>query len=449
MSAGASHRELAEGLTPGSASGSSAPATCCRPTCRCSTGWSPAGWHGRDRSARAAPRRAPSSGARRPGLAPRRRRRGVLALRRRRRGVITPPAAHAELVRAALEARQARRVREAGRAVAGGGRAARSRSRRTRGLHLLAAPFVQLSPTFRELWTRVADGAIGARALGPRAVRQRGLDVGDLVPRRRRRAAGRGRDLQPQEPARCWGPVVEVLRGGGDGRAAPRDRGRRTIDDPGPDVVARRAAPRGGALSSVVASQAIQRYRRPGLELYGTEGTANLLGDDWDPRGFELWRNERGCWELCEPLDATWLWADGLRELVTALVEGRRRSRTPTTTCTCSTCSTPRGRRRARDGRSRSRRGRAAGLRLPSTPAAPPARPHAARRRAVRSGSRPASRSAREARCPRPRSAPGSGAGDSACRPAGSAGRSSSRYWITPCTKNSVIISSSPRTSRV
>ena len=79
----------------------------------------------------------------------------------------------------------------------------------------------------------------------------------------------------------------------------------------------------GGALSSVVASQAVQRYRRPGLELYGTEGSANLLGDDWDPRGLEVWRNERGAWELREPLDATWLWADGLRELVVALAEGR------------------------------------------------------------------------------------------------------------------------------
>jgi len=35
-----------------------------------------------------------------------------------------------------------------------------------------------------------------------------------------------------------------------------------------------------GALSSLVSSHCIQRYRRPGLEFYGTEGTANLLGDD-------------------------------------------------------------------------------------------------------------------------------------------------------------------------
>src|SRR5207244_3113747 len=38
-----------------------------------------------------------------------------------------------------------------------------------RGLHLMCAPFVQLAPTFRALWGRIQDGAIGkvhsARAL--------------------------------------------------------------------------------------------------------------------------------------------------------------------------------------------------------------------------------------------------------------------------------------------
>ena len=118
------------------------------------------------------------------------------------------------------------------------------------------------------------------------------------------------------------GPVAEVYAAEAVALASRTADGM-VIDDPDPDVshvVLRHEA---GALSSVVASQAIQRYRRPAIELYGTEGTANLLGDDWDPAGFELWRNERGSWELFEPLDATWLWADGLRELVMAIVERR------------------------------------------------------------------------------------------------------------------------------
>jgi hypothetical protein len=37
----------------------------------------------------------------------------------------------------------------------------------------------------------------------------------------------------------------------------------------------------------------------------------------------EIWRNAAGRWEEYEPIESTWHWADGLRELVIALVEGR------------------------------------------------------------------------------------------------------------------------------
>ena len=113
------------------------------------------------------------------------------------------------------------------------------------------------------------------------------------------------------------GPVAEVLVA--DAVAVERRvAGGVEIDEPDADVshaILRHAS---GALSSVLASQAIHSYRRPGIELYGTEGTANLLGDDWDPHGIELWREATGSWELIDPPDATWLWADGLRECVLA-----------------------------------------------------------------------------------------------------------------------------------
>src|SRR5439155_27250644 len=95
--------------------------------------------------------------------------------------------------------------------------------------------------------------------------------------------------------------------------------------NPDPDVSYVILRHEGGALSSIISSNAIQRYRRPGLELYGTEGTANLLGDDWDPRGFEIWRNEAGRWDEYEPIEGTWHWADGLCEAVLGLWEGRVR----------------------------------------------------------------------------------------------------------------------------
>ncbi len=60
----------------------------------------------------------------------------------------------------------------------------------------------------------------------------------------------------------------------------------------------------------------MQRYRSPAIEVYGTDGTIQLLGDDWAPEGWELWRNEDGAWHLFPESDPHWQWTEGLRHLV-------------------------------------------------------------------------------------------------------------------------------------
>ncbi len=119
------------------------------------------------------------------------------------------------------------------------------------------------------------------------------------------------------------GPVAEVQSA--ETLVVPdREISGKTVRTAGADVSHVLLRHADGGLSSVISGHCIQRYRRPGLEFYGTEGTANLLGDDWDPRGFEIWRNSAGCWEEFEPVDPTWLWADGLAEMVHALTEERQ-----------------------------------------------------------------------------------------------------------------------------
>jgi predicted dehydrogenase len=222
--------------------------------------------------------------------------------------VITPPASHAELAALALEHGK-HVVVEKPIALSRADAEPLVELARARDLHLLAAPFVQLSPTFRVLWTELRRGAIGhvhsARGLygnagSPWAAWYHDSGVGPLA------EAG----IYNLKSLTCMlGPVVAV-------RAVEARAVEGRAD---PDVCHAILCHEDGGVSSVVASQAIQRYRRPGLELYGTDGTANLLGDDWDPRGIELWRNETSRWEELEPIDPTWLWADGLRECVAAV----------------------------------------------------------------------------------------------------------------------------------
>ena len=236
--------------------------------------------------------------------------------------VVTPPASHAELSEKLIAAGRhvvcEKPVATDARAAAGLFAMAEEA-----GLMLLAAPFVHLSPTFRRLWTVVADGEIGrvhaacAHYGNPGSTWARWYHEDPLA------TLGDVGIYNLKSLAALLGPVREVTavaatalpqrRAGEAGSYGVRD----------PDTWQLVLRHEGGALSSVLASHATYAYRRPAIELYGTDGTANLLGDDWDPGGLEVWRDEAQAWELREPDDATWLWTDGLREAVAALQTGR------------------------------------------------------------------------------------------------------------------------------
>ena len=68
----------------------------------------------------------------------------------------------------------------------------------------------------------------------------------------------------------------------------------------------------------------MQSYRSPAIELYGTHGVLQMLGDDWAPEGYELWRNDTAAWELHGETDPAWPWTEGLRHLVECVETGRR-----------------------------------------------------------------------------------------------------------------------------
>lgn len=232
--------------------------------------------------------------------------------------VLTPPATHAEVAAEALRAgkhvlveKPFAQSRSEGEALA--------ELATSRGLRLYASPFTLLSPTVRLMWTiarRDVGGIHSTRALYGNS----GSTWADWY---HTSGAGPFSDMAIYNlktiTAVC-GPVREVTALESTAVGVREINGELVASDPDVSHVILRH--QSGALSSVVSSQAIQRYRRVAIELYGTEGTINLLGDDWAPRGLEVWRNATSSWAVHDALDETWTWADGLRELVDAIRSG-------------------------------------------------------------------------------------------------------------------------------
>ncbi len=75
-------------------------------------------------------------------------------------------------------------------------------------------------------------------------------------------------------------------------------------------------------LASVTTGFTMHDYRSPAIELYGSGGVAQLLGDDWAPQGYEMMRTDSAGWTVYAEADPTWQWTSGLRHLVDCLVEG-------------------------------------------------------------------------------------------------------------------------------
>jgi len=187
--------------------------------------------------------------------------------------------------------------------------------------HLVCAPHVMLSPTYRAIHARARAGEIGDLLTARARYGWAGPDWGRWF-------------YEPGGGALFDLGVYNVTSLCGFFGAARRVTAMAGVAIPERVVDGERIAVRaddnahvlidfGDARFAVVTTGfTMQRYRSPALELYGSHGVLQLLGDDWAPAGYELWRNDTQAWALHEEAEPSWPWTDGLRHLVECVETG-------------------------------------------------------------------------------------------------------------------------------
>jgi predicted dehydrogenase len=187
----------------------------------------------------------------------------------------------------------------------------------------VCAPFTWLSPTFQTIWRRIHAGEIGRVVSARGRYGWAGPDWSEWFFK-----AGGGSifDLGVYNLTTLVGLLGPVKRVSAMCGVAVPERDIRGVRLPvESEDNAHVLLDFGAARFAVVTSGfTIQQYRGPGLELYGTTGTIQMLGDDWNPDGYELWQNDAGCWRVFKETQPDWPWTDGLRHLVECVRAGVR-----------------------------------------------------------------------------------------------------------------------------
>jgi predicted dehydrogenase len=188
---------------------------------------------------------------------------------------------------------------------------------------LMCAPFTTLSPTFQTMARRIRNGDIGK----PCSARARyGWAGPDWAEWFYKPGGGCLFDLGVYSLTSLTGllgPAIRVMAMAGVAIPERTINGRR-IQVEAEDNAQVLLDFGEGAFAVVTSGFTMQQYRNPALEVYGTSGTIQMLGDDWDPDGYELWQNSVGAWQLFKETTPEGPWTDGLTHLVTCLKSGTK-----------------------------------------------------------------------------------------------------------------------------
>jgi predicted dehydrogenase len=241
--------------------------------------------------------------------------------------VLTSMAEHAAIASAALRAGKHVLVEKPMATTLDDAAALVELTRHSPGL-LLPAPHVVLSPTYQAIWRHVRRGDIG-QVLQARALY--GWDGPDWGPWFYQRGGGPLFDLGIYNVISLTGllgPAKRVMAMIGTARPERIVDGQRLRVET--EDTAQILIEFAGSVYAVITTGfTMQKYRVPGIEIYGSEGSIQMRGEDWNPQGYELWQNRVGAWQLFDETAPDWPWTDGLRHLVECIQTGQRPLITP------------------------------------------------------------------------------------------------------------------------
>lgn len=241
--------------------------------------------------------------------------------------IATPMAHHGPLAMAALEAGKHVLVEKPMAVSLAEGQALVDMAKKSPG-HLLSAPHVVLSATYQEIWRHIQRGDVGSIHLARGRYGWAGPFWSEWF---YQPGGGPLFDLGVYNVTTftgLLGPAKRVTAMTGTAIKERQVNGRNIKVETEDNFQI--LIDFGNACFAVVTTGfTIQKYRGPGLEFYGTEGTIQMMGADWAPNGYELWQNSVGAWQIFGETDGNWRWTDGLRHLVECILGGKTPLITP------------------------------------------------------------------------------------------------------------------------
>jgi predicted dehydrogenase len=188
---------------------------------------------------------------------------------------------------------------------------------------LVCAPHVYLSRTYQEMWRRIQGGEIGT----PFTARARyGWHPGPWWGKWFfQKGGGALFDLGVYNVTALFGflgPAKRVTAM--TGAAIPERTAEGEVVKTEAEDNAHVLIDFGNSVFAVVTTGfTMPGYRSPCIEIYGSKGVIQMLGDDWAPEGFELYTKELNAWQIHDAGDRHWPWTDGMRQLVECVQTGR------------------------------------------------------------------------------------------------------------------------------